>query len=173
VLAASWISENILAWYNFHNKSTNTVSIIYLFVEFFLLSVFYFYSAKKIIKPKIFILSTLIIYLIIIFISIKLLNQSIINGIPISISSIYHIVVSAIIILYHNFSEKVSFSNNVIIIIFGLLFFNTTTSLIYLFSDFLYASLGDDYKYVWNIHLAVSIISNFIFAFALWKPIHK
>ena len=144
---------------------------IFTHIEFIFLSIFYISILKPFVKS--FYLYFILIFLLGIIFLFSFYNDynNNIDSISRSILSSTFITLSIIYIYKSIFTKLNGFqsSKSISIINFTILFYFTTTFLIYLISNWVLINHLQLFKSTWLINHIITIISNFAFSIALWK----
>ena len=161
-----------LFFYMTNKSHINNIFVLNLFtiIEFIFIALFYSRILGVFYKKK----TLIIIYssVLMILFSVQCLDLSHnIDFITMSIASISIMISSIVLILKSNFSDFLFHRSSAYISIINntLLFYFSTTFIIYLLSDWVIANHYEMFKYIWAINGLVSFLTNLLFTLALWK----
>ncbi len=163
-----------LFFYVTNESHINNISVFNVFTitEFVFLSIFYNFVFKVYLNDRY--LSIIYGAILLIMILLSVFHSSFvseIDSICISVLSITFIITSIVFIIKSNFLDKYSneVEYSIKIINYTLLFYFSTTFIIYLLSDWVIVNHYAMFKYIWAINGLVSFLTNLLFTLALWK----
>ncbi len=153
----------------FIKSDANTIHLYQVFtqIEFIFVSTFYILILKEFINYKKLLLINILIL-------ITLLVNSYIVNLDIILDSLSRVIVYVSIFIYSFiFIFEVAFSDirnvkrkSIVILNYGFLFYSSTSLFIYLFG---YLFTREIFIQVWQMSSILTVISNLLFALALWK----
>jgi len=157
----------ILYFTSIRNMHNYVFVHIFTLVEFAFISAFYTINLKQYIKLNYLLAFNSIIFIFLFSISFIFDSTSVFDSFSISIEYLVFIGFSFLLIFNNSFSnEQGTTYKTSIILNYIFLFYYSISFFIFLFGNLLNAEL---IKNVWIINSTITLVSNLLIAFALWK----